>query len=216
MRIDCEAIPEACPRVGISGTTVPSLQSPQAVVCGVGVTSVQPQAGATGGLEKATSDSIPSTQQVLNLIVATYFKRTDMSDTEKINGFKDYMEVARNLVIVGVKNGSLIITVECRSLKILDDLWDDYCTGHLNEMAQKYIVTDAILKTFGLVEVKLKTTIQEEDYRAAREFILQGSGEHKAAELRDWAKVYVCVCVCVCACVCVCVGGGGVGGFIIF
>ena len=191
MRIDCEAIPAACPRVGTSGTMVLDTHGSQTgdqemVVSGVKskavepVTSYQPQAGVTGDFETANvgSDGIPSAQQVLNLIAVTFLKRDDMSDTEKSNGFIDYMEGARKVLIVDTQPGSLVITVECGSLKILDDLWDDYRTGHLHEMAQKYLVTDDILKTFGLVEVKLKTTIEEKDYRAAREYFLEALGEY--------------------------------------
>ena len=82
------------------------------------------------------------------------------------------------MIIVDVKTGSLIITVECSSLQILDELWIDYKTGHLNEMAQKYLVTEDVLKAFGLTELKLKTTIVEEEYRACREVFLTSLGKY--------------------------------------
>ncbi|XP_066023841.1 ankyrin-2-like isoform X3 [Pocillopora verrucosa] len=47
--------------------------------------------------------------------------------------------------------------------------------GHLNDMAQKYLVTRDVLKEFDLTELKLTTTIQGEEYIAARKFLLQGS-----------------------------------------
>ena len=191
MRIDCETIAQPCSRVGTSETVVLSPQGTKAscqemVVSGVkrkaveSVTSSQQQAGLTEGFEIANvgSDGILNAQQVLNLIAVTFLKRDDMSNTEKSNGFVDYMEGARKVLIVDTQPGSLIITVECGSLKILDDLWDDYCTGYLNDMAQKYLVTDDILKKSGLFEVKLSTTIEEKDYRAARGYFLQASGEY--------------------------------------
>ncbi|CAH3161481.1 unnamed protein product [Pocillopora meandrina] len=42
-------------------------------------------------------------------------------------------------------------------------------------MAQKYLVTKDILKEFDLTELRLTTTIQLEEYKAARNFFLQGS-----------------------------------------
>ena len=45
-------------------------------------------------------------------------------------------------------------------------------------MAQKYLVTKDVLKEFDLIELKLKTTIQVEEYMAARDFFLQAPGEH--------------------------------------
>jgi len=88
------------------------------------------------------------------------------------------MEKVRKVILVDAKEGSLIITVKCNSLQILDELWEDYCSGHLNEVAQKFLVTKDILETFGLIEMKLSTTIVEEEYKACREYI-QNRPEHE-------------------------------------
>ena len=81
------------------------------------------------------------------------------------------------MLIVDTRPGSLVITVECSSLEIFEGLWKDYCTGHFTEMAQKYLVTEEVLKELGLTEVKLSTTIREEEYRACREHLFQYSDE---------------------------------------
>ena len=120
---------------------------------------------------------LPSPQQVLSFIAFETFKHIDRSKQEELNSFVEYMEKVRKVVIVDTHEGSLIITVECSSLEIIDKLWDDYCTGHLNEIAQEFLVTENILKELGLTEVKLATTILEEDYRACREYFSQYSGE---------------------------------------
>ena len=192
MRIDCETVPESCPQVGASGTMVLASQpsqtcDPERVVPGVKQkavvpisSSAQPQPGVTGGFETANigSDGVPSAQGVLNFIAYKYFKTVDTSNPEELNGYLQYLKDVRKVLLVDAQTGSLIITVECGSLEILDELWDDYFTGNLNEMAQKYLITQDILKEFGLVEVILSTTIQEEEYRAAREYFMQGSGEY--------------------------------------
>lgn len=118
-----------------------------------------------------------STQEVLNMIASKYFQIRDPSTPEELNGFIEYMEKVREVIIVDVKTGSLIITVECSSLQILDELWIDYKTGHLNEMAQKYLLTEDVRKACGLTELKLKTTIVEEEYRACREVFLTSLGK---------------------------------------
>ena len=82
----------------------------------------------------------------------------------------------RETLYIGNEVGSLIITVECSSLRILDELWEDYCEGNLNEVAQKFLVTEDILTVFGLTEVKLIVTIAEEEYRACREHFLKRAG----------------------------------------
>ena len=133
-------------------------------------------APTTSYMRKAET-GFPTAQEVLNLAASKYLKTIDPSKPEDLNGFVLYLEKVRKTLIVDTQSGSLIITVECSSLEILDELWDDYCSGFLNKMAQKFLATDDVLKELGLTEVKLTTTILEEDYRACREYLLQHSGE---------------------------------------
>ena len=58
--------------------------------------------------------------------------------------------------------GSWHITVECSSLEVFDRLWEDYCSGHLNSVAQKILITPQVLEKLGLTELKLKTFIVEQ------------------------------------------------------
>ncbi|XP_078345168.1 uncharacterized protein LOC144630676 isoform X1 [Oculina patagonica] len=166
LRIDCEAISGPGP-LGGSSELVVAPQEPQA--------EIQLQAAATGGPLGGVSyqGALPSSQQVLDLAAFKYLKTIDPSKPEDLNGFVHFLREIRELLIVDTNSGSLIITVECSSLEILDKLWDDYCTGYLNEMAQTFLVTEELLKELGLVEVKLSTTILEEEYRACREYFLK-------------------------------------------
>ena len=117
-----------------------------------------------------------SAQEVLDRIATKYLEKVDPPSPEDLNSFLDYLKKTREVLIVDVKTGSLIITTECSSLEILDELWKAHCTGTLNRMTQS-LVTEDILKTFGLTEVKLITTIVEEEYEACREvFLKQGAG----------------------------------------
>lgn len=88
-----------------------------------------------------------------------------------MNGFVKYLREVREVLVLDVKTGGLIFTLECGSLKILDDLWQDYSTGHLNEVAQFYLVTNDILKEFGLSSFKLASNIKEEEYRTCRQHL---------------------------------------------
>jgi len=118
----------------------------------------------------------PSAQQVLNLAASKYLT----SEPEDLNGLVYYLEKLRKVLIVDTQLGSLIITLECRSLEMLDELWSDYCSGFLNKMVQKFLVTDEVLKELGITELKFTTTILEEEYRACRDHLLQSSGELKS------------------------------------
>ena len=120
----------------------------------------------------------PSAQDVLNSISLKYLKAVDPSNPDELNGFVDYMKRVRKVIIIDDTQGSLIVTVECSSLQILDELWQDYRSGRLGEKAQKFLVTKDILEELGLVEVKLKTTISEDEYRACRQYFLKRQGEY--------------------------------------
>lgn len=126
--------------------------------------------------DNVESGAKPSSQDVLNLIASTYFQKLEPSTPEEFNKFIQYMEQVRKVVIEDVNTGSLEVIVQCSSLEVLDELWEDYSTGHLNEMAQKLLVTGRILKAFGLAEVKLTTTIEEEEYRACRDLLSKRRG----------------------------------------
>ncbi|KAJ7353748.1 hypothetical protein OS493_032618 [Desmophyllum pertusum] len=180
VRIDCEAIAEPGPRVGASAIFVKE-GGPQAAAGDQGTVAIASgERQAEGGLRVASSGNydFPPAQGVLSLIALKYFQSIDPSNPEQFNGYLQYLKDIRKVLIVDVQPGSLIITVECSSLEILEGLWDAYCTGHLNEKAQQFLVTDEILKEFGLIEVRLTTTILEEEYQDCREYFLQSPGEY--------------------------------------
>ena len=72
-----------------------------------------------------------------------------------------------------------MITVSCSSLEVLEQLWRDYCSGHLNEVVQETLVTEQVLKELSLSEVKLKTIISEKEYNACKEWFMRRSGKTK-------------------------------------
>ena len=207
MRVDCETIPDLHPRFETSETVVIASQgiracgdelvvtgtsegtpedtqdtqagSNEMVVTGVKRKAVEPVAsaglplaGRTESVEEAGS------QGVMNFIARKYFQTVDTTKPEERNEFLRFLTDVRKVLVLDAQSGSLILTLQCRSLEILDALWYDYCTGHLNDMAQKHLVTRDVLKEFDLTELKLITTIQREEYMAARKYFLQGSGEH--------------------------------------
>ena len=83
----------------------------------------------------ADTEGFSSTQEALHRIAAKYDEVLDPSSPEEFNDFIQYLEKVRRVLIADVNTGSLIITTECSSLAILDELWKAYCTGYLNEMA---------------------------------------------------------------------------------
>ena len=202
MRIDCETIPDPHARLETSETVVIASQGTQAcgdelvvtgtsegtsedtqdnqmVVTGVKRKAVEPVASAGLPLAGRTESAEEGgSQGVMNFIARKYFQTVDTTKPEERNEFLRFLTDVRKVLVLDAQSGSLILTALCRSLEILDALWYDYCTGHLNDMAQKYLVTKDVLKEFDLTELKLITTIQREEYIVAREFFLQSSGEY--------------------------------------
>ena len=202
MRIDCETIPDPHPPLETSETVVIASQGTQAcgdelvgtgtsegtsedtqdnqmVVTGVKRKAVEPVASAGLPLAGRTESAEEGgSQGVMNFIARKYFQTVDTTKPEELNGFLRFLTDVRKVLVLDAQSGSLLLTALCSSLEILDALWYDYCTGHLNDMAQKYLVTKDVLKEFGLTKLKLTTTIQGEEYMAARKLFLQGSGEY--------------------------------------
>ena len=127
--------------------------------------------------EQSEQNGFPTTQAILNLVASNYLANFNPSTREELNDFVQYLLEVRKVLIVGTHSGSLIINVKCSTLKILEDLWDDYCSGYLNEMAQKHLVTEEILKELGLTELILTTSISDEKYRECKKYFLNCDGK---------------------------------------
>ena len=109
----------------------------------------------------------PTIEQVLCGIAANVMKTTAPKNWDEHDHFLTYLERIR-ATLTSVSTGSLLITVKCDSLQILERLWEDYLSGHLGEVIQRSFVTEEILTEFSLAELKLKTTISEEEYKACK------------------------------------------------
>ena len=105
--------------------------------------------------------------QSMRRIVLEFRRHYDPSTTEE-NGFVQHLEDVDQAPAVDANVGSLVLTVKCSSLEILERLWQDYSSGHLGKIAQEFLVTERVLEDLGLVELKLKITISEEDYQEGR------------------------------------------------
>ena len=123
--------------------------------------------------QNVRKEGFPAPKDVLTLISTMYLKSIKPSTSEEFNAFIVYMEKVRQVIVVDKKSGSLKITLECTSLEILDEPWQDYCTGNLGKVVQAFLVTEDILKKLGLTEVKLTTTIEEEEYSSCREYFFK-------------------------------------------
>ncbi len=87
------------------------------------------------------------------------------TESEVWNVVKQYVDTVLeylrklNVVVQRFAFGSLLITVECSSLQILENIWEDYRGGLLGEMVKKMLITPQVLEKPGLTDVNLKTFI---------------------------------------------------------
>lgn len=90
---------------------------------------------------------------------------------EASNRLLEYLKDTLGVGVVSDTEGSLLIKVTCSSLEILEGLWEDFSSGHLNEVIEQTLVTSDILEVLGLSDLKLQTTIkEEEEYKKCKEF----------------------------------------------
>ena len=131
------------------------------------------QPGVSTKLAASGSVSDPQTEylqsRVLSSIAMNYLQTTRPRSSEEHNSFKEYLKEMK-LIITGTSVGSLVITVKCESLIILEELWTDYSSGHLGEVVQNCFVTEKILKELNVAELRLKTTMDIEEYNACKMF----------------------------------------------
>ena len=71
---------------------------------------------------------------------------------------------------------AVIITVQCPTLESLESLWNGYCSGYLNDVVESFLVTDELKRKLGLDNVRLKTTIEEENYLICKKAFMENSG----------------------------------------
>ena len=134
----------------------------------------QPGASATSAASGSvsypqTEDFKASKERDFQLIFRDCYHSTKPQSIEEWNWFREHLKEMR-VIITGVSNGSLVITVKCESLMIMEELWTDYSSGHLGEVVQNCFVTEKILKELNLAELRLKTTVDIEEYNACKMF----------------------------------------------
>ena len=112
-------------------------------------------------------------QKIDEVIVKGKF---DLSSFEGLTDFHAYLCGSLWLEFKRIEKSSIKITVRCRTLAILELLWDEYCSGRLNTEAEKCLITENIKEELGMETIKLATTILGEDYLACKLSLMETAG----------------------------------------
>ena len=117
-------------------------------------------------------DLQPLKKKVLCLIAMNYLCTTPAQSRDERNKFKEYLQEMK-VHILNVSVNSLVVTVKCDSLSSLEELWEDYSCGLLDKMVRDCFVTKKVLKELNLLELKLKTAVDIEEYNAYKLYFLK-------------------------------------------
>ena len=115
-------------------------------------------------------------EQILTQVVEIYVNCNDFSRdnlVEDLKSFTDHIVETYRVHLVTVGKGSVIIILDCPTVDSLEHLWNDYLAGHLDTVAERYLVTDVMKKKLNLDTVCLKTTIEEENYLNCKEALME-------------------------------------------
>ena len=132
----------------------------------------------TGLSSKSASTELQGSQQ--NRPIVLDFWYVVYSFKKPLDVLLEYLKLKLGVDVQGYRLGSLIVTVSCSSLEVLEALWKDYRTGHLNGVVQVTLVRAEVLKELDLREATLRTIISEEDYLSYKNFLKYRSGKPHA------------------------------------
>ena len=114
-------------------------------------------------------------REILEVQIQEYSQCHTNATSEGVSGLVDHILTTYNLASKCVRLGCLEITFRCPTLESLESLWSDYQSGYLNDIAERYLVTDDIKKKLNLESIRLETTIEEENYRICKEILTKKS-----------------------------------------
>ena len=120
-------------------------------------------------------------KEELERSVHKYRRHQDLSSLpvdSSVARLTEFLKKVYEVAVMMVKSGSLIIIVRCLTLESLESLWNGYCSGYLNDIVERFLVTDEIKRKLGMDNVRLlKTTIEEENYLTCKKAFIENSGE---------------------------------------
>ena len=113
--------------------------------------------------------------EIISRQIQLYIKYRKVATDDEVSALIKHIEKTYNLALESVGVGSLEMKFRCPTLESLEHLWSDYQSGYLNEIAERYLVTDDIKKKLNLENVRLKTTIEDENYWNCRKILTENS-----------------------------------------
>ena len=141
--------------------------------------------GTTGVTSKSSAQKQNELEERIAVSVTRELSTFPLTSERNLQQLSVYLRKDVDVELTWKQAGSLILTVHCRTLEILERLWEDYCSGHLDEVVEECFLTDEITKTkderrgkseADVDTIGLETTILREDYLRCKKFLTEMSG----------------------------------------
>ena len=118
---------------------------------------------------------------ILSEQVKTYLEVHDHSTDKlkEVGALNKFITKNYRLLFKYAVVGSLVIVLNCQRIESLEHLWNDFLSGHLDKVAERYLVTDEMKERLNLETINLKTTIEEEKYLNCRKVLMDCTGYYK-------------------------------------
>ena len=127
------------------------------------------------------SELVDKVDKILRLQLQLYLEYNTENKLSTVSGLKDFVEHIEKtylFTLTSVGEGSLVIKGQYSDLQSLESLWNDFCSGVLNEAAERCLVTDDVRKKeINLETLRLKVIIKEESYLTCKKALMEKSGE---------------------------------------
>lgn len=136
----------------------------------------------TGVTTKKTSRQLNKQQERMRCYAKIEVEKFPLTTYVELQNYSSHLSLKCNVELRDKRQGSLILTAHCRTLEILERLWEDYCSGHLDTVAEECLLTGEIKEEMGEKRaddadiVGLETTILKEDYLRCKKYLTELSG----------------------------------------
>ena len=165
----------------------------------LGTVPIKINVGSVTSQKAKSRDPVEGDETTLQILkeftihfIETHADRLRAEPRKYPSSLYDYLTGVLDVTVRQAGEGSLLIIVECRTLDILEGLWEDYCSGRLNAVAERCLLTDDIKRRFEVESVKLETTILEKDYLDCKLFFLNKSSESAICSFMFWGPCFEC------------------------
>ncbi|XP_067028891.1 uncharacterized protein [Acropora muricata] len=115
-------------------------------------------------------------KELLTQLVHNYVRFKSCSEDnigQELRQFTSYLIEAYSVRLGAVHEGSVVIILGCHTLEGLELLWKDYRSGHLDKVAERYLLTEEIKRKLNLERICLKTVIEEENYSNCKKALMK-------------------------------------------